>query len=228
MLEREISIQADRDLIPGIDWTSVPLASREQEYIVQESRRRPLRSMIGWVIEREGQDLWKRYQYDYAMPNDDFRTPQDLAIREGYKVVGRYIQTASMYYDDRYAMVGRLFRTGMYDEMNEPLQDVLAKDIRSEIDEAVESLTIDPSGIDWIMLQYKRTEQVWNLINKERNEYGLAEDPAVIGWRIGIERYKKLYREAIKAGAISDSAENRRVQISTKLRRYRRKLIEKI
>ncbi|SRR5258708_1317929 len=81
------------------------------------------------------------------------------------------------------------------------------------------SLEIDPTGTDWLNKKLNDLALVWNDIHETNPEFDTPEDPAVMGFRAGIERYEDLYGELVRNGAKKDEAKNKVLQVTRKIKR---------
>lgn len=232
----------------GIEFPQGPLPPDVMTSIVQGSQARPLREIVARFVISESRQLWQKYKpfgYD-TDPNP--RNAQDIALNEGYYRAGRFVLVASSYMSDGAAAVCTQIRPiQMFDMLesvtpdnlsslssleaiNERIRDSqtestrnltshLQRDLTDEMREAIESLTIDPTGVDWLKRWLAIEASVWNSIHRDRHGFDTEEDPQVLGLRRGIERYKDAYSQVVTAGAIQDKTESKRKQVVAKMRR---------
>lgn len=208
--------------------------------IVEASQFSSLRELIARHVISEGQTLWNRIKPIGYDTDPGTRSAEDIAINEGYCRCANMVLVASSYYYDQASAVetqarsieildayianptydiDRISDTAEQLRRQSPLYANIRRDLKEEMARALESLAIDPTGIDWLMQKLRTQEIVWNGIHKDSLQFNTTEDPQVIGFRIAINRYKQLYDQALKAGAIKDKTVSRRKQISTKLTR---------
>lgn len=193
------------DVSLGIKWPEGELPAQVMDQIIQGSQERSLRRIVAGVILQEGEQLWMLYKPFSGKTPGGFRSATDIAINDGYDKVGRSVIVASNYYDDRMAVVQAQVRpTEILSTFKRAPSDnlsslrVLRVDLTREMNKAIESLIIDPMGIDWLKRWLKIKENVWS-----------KEDPGVIGFKRGIERYQYIYNQVVVLGARPDIIEDK-------------------
>lgn len=185
-----------------IQWPSGDLPPDVIANIVNSSHHKPLREIIARQIVFEGDQLWRTVKpSDYDL-NPNGRNINNIAINEGYSFSARTMLAACNYFDDRDASVSTQIRR-MELLTSSPLPKVLGSDLIEKMHDAVASLTKDPTGLGWLNKWLKIQEGFWSFIHEEwgKEIYTTSEDPGTIGFRKGVERYKEIYRQAIRAGA---------------------------
>ncbi len=200
MAGKERESKKFRGEIPGIEWPTEILTPIAINSIIEASKSKPLRTLIAQQIILEASRLWEKIQIGYPNPPDS-RTPQDIAVREGFMGTGNTILKAEAYFLDREGNVQRLnnavklFKILAKTELiTESRMDSHKRDaLRIRMKETVKSLNIDPTGLNLL----KKT------LNGKTSIYG-DNDPEVIGLIKGKMRYKQLYIQTVAAGAIQD------------------------
>lgn len=209
--------------IPCILWPTHPLPAELLTEIVNRSRSRSLREIIANVLRLEANDMWEHYKKQFAPPPRD-RHDQDIAIKEGYTGVAKDLLHACRYFNDRQGAVGfdisslKTAERILSLEPNKAIEESLPRVMEWRMRDAVESLTIDPSGIDWLTRELNINEGAWNSKYSRTTKYG-GDDPEVFGYRKGLARYKSLYRQAVEAGATPDRGSNITRRVSLKIKR---------
>ena len=194
--------------IPGIVWPTSPLPTELLTAIFNRSYTHSLREITARILEEEASVMWRQYQEQFAPPPNG-RFDQDIAIRDGYAGVPKDLLQACNYFNDRQGAVGlEMSRLKVAENMlgvepNEVIEKNLRRVTEGIMNEAIKSLTIDPSGIKWLTRQLHQYEVVLNNKDNGTTKYG-DDDPQVFGYKKGIARYKSLYSQAKKAGATPD------------------------
>lgn len=225
MREKEYLIGAQIEDIPHLTWPDLPIPSHTMEQIVFASQENPLREILADYIQVEGAHLWSLVRPHNYDPTS--RSVQDLAINEGYLRTSRFIHVASKYQHAELSSVQQTIQqitigtidsgsaTTLEEANNNLRNNLTSKDTQflsglrthftREMDEALDSLTIDPTGIDWLKRMLHIQTNVWN-VPSTKEYYGLQNDPGVIGLQAGTSRYQQLYKQALFYGATPDKS----------------------
>lgn len=178
----------------GMEWPVGNLDTQTVESYVRDSTTIPLRKIVAKHLVKEADELWTEKRPDgYGTEPNFRRTIPDVAINEGYLKVGEAI---------------------LYPDILYPNLDIYKNEPVSK-----SSLEIDPTGIDWLNEKLNDLALVWNDIHQHMPEFDTPEDPAVMGMRAAIERYKDLYTELVRRGAKKDESPNRVQQTSLRIKR---------
>lgn len=160
MSERKFRLGNDGPSINlGINYPRGDLNPDLIAFIVKGSKTHPLRELIAHQIVTESRELWMQYKPQDYDQDPSPRSAQDIALNDGYYRAGQYVLLACEYLNDELSAVQLRLR---------PLQDYdrdlsagVRKDTEREMQEGIESLTIDPSGMDWLKSRLKITQVVW-------------------------------------------------------------------
>lgn len=203
------------ETIPGLEWPSGNLSAETMAEIVNESRFKPLRTLIAHQLINEGDALWARLK-----PSDYDATKRisgisaiNFAINEGYNRIGREILYANSYAEEGESFAGSLVRH--IEKTSDPSNIGSIKSAFGKLKtDAAQRLTIDPRG-------YGCIKHIINLMQetyKEGETFGLKEDPQIIGHIAAFTRYRQLYEAAVFSGATADKT-GRLKKVSTRVKR---------
>ncbi len=191
--------------------------------IVEQSKERPLRSLIGNALYVEGKALGRQYESTHDSNLTEEQLEAHLAaINAGYTSVGFHILDACRYFDDR--DIALTSNVSMLKQLNflpeESARESFIEDLRDSMLETIESLIIDPSGYDFLQKRLEREYLFLYAIDEMLEQVPPGDQyPDLIGYRIGVARYKQIYEQALIAGAIPDKSENSARQLATRLQR---------
>lgn len=191
--------------IPGIEWPTANFDSNTINFIIEASKNRSLRMLVADQIFKEGKELSQKIMVDFSVPTQEIHN-RTIAVREGFMGVGRTILDAESCLMDREGHIQHVVRAVEFinelsDSGHQPdrLRSNMLKDLRFEVKESIKSLNIDPRGFHLLQNVYKRKAIVWE------KAFRVNDDPEVIGFGKGIERYKQLYLQTVSAGAKPDT-----------------------
>lgn len=197
--------------IPGIEWPTGDLDFNASNFIVETSKSKPLRILIAEQIIKEGNQLVEIIKIIHPTPSPE-KDNQNIAVKEGFIGAGRLVLKSEAYLLDQEGFVNSQLRAvDLFKKLTktEPFADDMEEESRMRSDmrktlriikkEAVQSLNIDPRG--------------FHLLKKGLNErilictkaFEIKDDPEVIGFRKGIERYQQLYLQTVSAWATPDT-----------------------
>lgn len=190
------------DTAASVNWPTNSLSPEQLNEIIQLSKNRPLRLIIAEIIIKEGKTL--RESLNPRI--NGRRTNEDIAIHDGYTRTGRLILSGEEYLQDEEGAVQKKIQIfQLFAGINENPQSIdektlaaLRETFRKSMLNAKKSFSTDPSGVDWLNQWLQKKDLVFNTISQLKN------DPEVIGLKIGMNRYKKLYAQAVLAGAKRD------------------------
>ena len=221
-IEREQPTGSIYTEIPLVNWPIEGLTPEIIGSIVHDSRFKPLREIIARILIQEGENLYEKLKTKVS-GNSQIDDTAVIAVNEGYAGAGKAILLASKHMEDGQGQVGQQTSAISYhfkdDSESQRHIDFAKKVFKRQRRKAVQSLSIDPTGFDWLRLTLEKDRRDWNSMST--GKYSTSEDPQVIGLRIGIDRYKQLYNHALLAGAAPDKVSNV-TQISAKARRILR------
>lgn len=170
--------------IPGkvsrIEWPNGNFDNKTLGSIVVDSKSQRLRRRIASQIVIEGLKLSTQLEQNSQFLSEEEINRRNSSI-EGFNAVAKSIIQADIH---------DMNKAGIFLEP----RSLIAEELRLQRKEAIKSLKKDPTGAKFIQREYKKEELIYNNTN----------DPRLIGFRIGMDRYKEWYSKAVKAGAQSD------------------------
>lgn len=187
----------------NIDWPAGLVDVLSINEIVEESRYGSLREVVARHIIFESECLWKKYCPE-NYNTYEYRTPQDIAINQGYYWAGNSILRVSQFHNDQGASAG--LQADLITRMSSSLDPAdIRKAFEGEIKRGLESLKQDPTGKDAAIRRLILEQRTMGDIYQEyTDKLELPEYPRIVGLKRGILRYQDVYKQAVEAGAKPD------------------------
>ena len=187
----------------NIDWPTGLVDVLSINEVIEESRHSSLREAVARYIIFESECLWKNYCPENYNTHE-YRTPQDIAINQGYYWAGNSILRVSQFYNDQGSSAG--LQADLITRASSSLDITdIRKVFERETKRGLESLKQDPTGKDAAICRLILEQRTMGDIYQEyADKLELPEYPRLVGLKRGILRYQDVYRQAVEAGAKPD------------------------